>query len=109
MATKPSAISTVRAALPTNVVTIQFRSQISPVVSVDAAGRTSGESNGFSTWLMSLIKPAVVVSTPAGDYVAAPYGTPTANYGLPLVITGTVGILAILGLVYALGKRSSSD
>jgi len=112
MATSPKPISstlaTVRSAMPTNTVTIQFRSQISPTISVDAAGRTTGESNGFSTWLMGLIRPTITVTTPAGDYNAAPYGVPTANYGLPLIVAGGVLGLSILGLAFILGKKSAS-
>lgn len=104
-----TAISTVRSAAPASLVTVSFKSQISPTINYDPASKqTTGKSNGFSDFLMGLIKPSIILHTPAGDIKSAPYGEPTSNYLPALVVAGSVGVLAILGLTFALGKKSAS-
>jgi len=95
-------------ALPAKLVTVSIRSQLTPTLVVDPSSRgDQGSGNAFGDAIMSLIRPAIYVDTPAGRVTAAPWGEPTRNYLPALIVAGGIGVFAVLGFAYVLGRRSA--
>ena len=111
----PNALQTFTSALPKTssrgLATVFVRSQITPEVQIDPTAspeqQQARSGGGFGNWIMSLVKPAVYVETPAGTIKAAPWGEPTNNYLPALLIASGVLVFSVLGVAYVLGKKSS--
>lgn len=76
--------------------TIEFRSQLTPTVSV----ATAGTPGAAPSWVAGILKPMVTFKGKAGTVVVAPEGVP-GNYGW----AAAAGIVfGLVGLGYALGR-----
>lgn len=87
------------------VLSASFNSQLTPPVKVDRplsprAAQREGRSGFFTNAIMSVVKPEVVIETPAGVKRMAPWGEPTTNL-YPVVVAGMIaGSVLAAGVVW---------
>lgn len=79
---------------------VRVRSQLTPSFRYDPWAPSEGPPAEGESWLMSIVKPEIVVETAAGDVPLAPWGRPERDYSLvALVALG----LVVVGAVTAIG------
>ena len=80
---------------------VTIRSQVTPELTYDPTA--PGGQAREPSWVMELVRPEIVLHTPAGPMAFAPYGPPKRNY-FPLAVaagvvgTGALGYLVLRGL-----------
>jgi hypothetical protein len=84
---------------------VTIRSQITPDYTYNPNAPTA-KTSGFGEWVLkNLVRPSIVVQTPAGPVQLAPYGEPKINL-FPLLVLGTLGAVGGVGYLAYKGIRN---
>lgn len=83
----------------------EFRTSVTPTISVDVAALDAQEDSGGPGWAMSLIRPTLTLTGPEGTKIIAPAGEAGQNGALTgmLLAAGLIGIPFLVGV--SVGKQ----
>lgn len=98
---KADAQRVAEAAMTAAMPRMTFRSQVSPDYTYDPRLPAGGAEPSLA---LQVMKPAVILHTPAGDVTYAPYGKPKLNL-FPLMVVLTVAGAGAIGWYAAQGVR----
>jgi len=86
---------------------VRFRSQVSPLVSVDPhqkAPRTASQDAGGEA-LLRFIRPSMELDTSFGPVRIEPWGEPTGNYFWPVAFALGLGVAVGVGVIIRAARR----
>lgn len=88
---------------------VTFRSQVTPDFTYDPwAPAAEGPPPEGATWIMNLIRPAVILEPRGGEaYAIAPYGHPEEDYTPYLVFAGIAAVVGAIVLIGWIARKTS--